>query len=157
MWRDNAGALTTRATVGQRYRLCRPKTYSLRELVRYVMLLADDRRAIIGLPPGSMSSLLGAVLMHCQVLTTDNVRSMSVDNVTDAASPAFAGSRAALEDIAPTYLGRVASFDEFALARERPGTEAPALLAFGQNDHSTWAPTSFSLEVNIQPFPALSP
>ena len=27
----------------------------------------------------------------------------------------------ALEDIAPTYLGRVASFDEFALAREKAG------------------------------------
>ena len=53
-----------------------------------------------------MSSLLGAVLGHLpgKVLTTDNVRSMSVDNVTDAAWPAFAGSRAALEDIAPTYL-----------------------------------------------------
>ena len=115
-------ALTTRATVGQRYELAGPKAYSLRELVRYVMTLADDRHAIIGLP-GFVSSLLGAVLGHLpgKVLTTDNVRSMSVDNVTDAAWPAFAGSRAALEDIAPTYLGRVASFDEFALAREKAG------------------------------------
>ena len=56
-----------------------------------------------------------------KVLTTDNVRSMSVDNVSDAAWPAFAGAPAALEDIAPLYLGRVASFDEFALAREKAG------------------------------------
>ena len=56
--------------------------------MRYVMTLADDRHAIIGLP-GFVSSLLGAVLGHLpgKVLTTDNVRSMSVDNVTDAARP----------------------------------------------------------------------
>lgn len=115
-------ALTAPASIGQRYELAGPKAYSLRELVRYVMTLAGDRHAIIGLP-GFVSSLLGAVLGHLpgKVLTSDNVRSMSVDNVSDAAWPAFAGTRAALEDVAPTYLGRVASFDEFALAREKAG------------------------------------
>jgi len=115
-------ALSTPGSIGQRYELVGPKAYSLRELVRYVMTLAEDQHAIIGLP-GVVSSLLGAVLgrLPGKVLTTDNVRSMSVDNVSDAAWPAFAGAPAALEDIAPLYLGRVASFDEFALAREKAG------------------------------------
>jgi len=127
VWVDDVAAafvaaLSTPGSIGQRYELVGPKAYSLRELVRYVMTLAEDQHAIIGLP-GVVSSLLGAVLgrLPGKVLTTDNVRSMSVDNVSDAAWPAFAGAPAALEDIAPLYLGRVASFDEFALAREKAG------------------------------------
>ena len=56
-----------------------------------------------------------------QPLTPDNVKSMSVDNVSAAPFPAFAGTATALEDVAPTYLGRAAIVDEFAMARERAG------------------------------------
>ena len=76
---------------------------------------------------------------------------MSVDNVTDAAWPAFAGSRAAGGHRADSYLGRVASFDEFALAREKAPAKRPALLAFGQNDHSTRANVVFARS-QYQPF-----
>lgn len=115
-------AIRDEATFGQRYELAGPKVYTLRELVAYVMTLAQDKHMIIGLP-GVVTAPLAAVLgvLPGKVLTTDNVKSMSVPNVSDAAFPAFAGPRAALEDIAPGYLGRAASFDEFAMAREKAG------------------------------------
>ena len=99
-----------------------PKVYTLKELVGYVMLLAHDKHLIISLP-GFATAMLASVLQFVptQPLTPDNVKSMSVDNVSAAPFPAFAGTATALEDVAPTYLGRAAIVDEFAMARERAG------------------------------------
>ena len=115
-------AIDNESTYGQRYELVGPKVYTLKELVAYVMLLAHDKHMIIGLPTAVTSMLAGVLqFVPTQPLTPDNVKSMSVDNVSDAAFPAFAGTATALEDVAPTYLGRGAIIDEFALARERAG------------------------------------
>jgi uncharacterized protein YbjT (DUF2867 family) len=110
------------STYGQRYELVGPTVYTLRELVAYVMQLAHDKHAIVGLP-GFATRLLAAVLQYVptQPLTPDNVASMSVANVSDAKFPAFAGTATALEDIAPGYLGRAAAADELAAAREKAG------------------------------------
>ena len=115
-------AIDNESTYGQRYELVGPKVYTLKELVGYVMLLAHDKHLIISLP-GFATSMLASVLQFVptQPLTPDNVKSMSVDNVSAAPFPAFAGTATALEDVAPTYLGRAAIVDEFALARERAG------------------------------------
>ena len=115
-------AINTESTYGQRYELVGPKVYTLKELVAYVMLLAHDKHMIVGLP-GFVTSMLAGVLQFVptQPLTPDNVKSMSVDNVSAAPFPAFAGTATALEDVAPTYLGSAAIIDEFALARERAG------------------------------------
>jgi uncharacterized protein YbjT (DUF2867 family) len=115
-------AIKNESTYGQRYELVGPKVYTLKELVAYVMLLAHDKHLIIGLP-GFVTSILAGVLQFVptQPLTPDNVKSMSVDNVSSAPFPAFAGTATALEDVAPTYLGRAAVVDEFATARERAG------------------------------------
>ena len=115
-------AIDNESSYGQRYELVGPKAYTLKELVAYVMLLAHDKHMIIGLP-GFVTSILAGVLQYVptQPLTPDNVKSMSVDNVSKAAFPEFAGTATALEDVAPTYLGRAAIVDEFALARERAG------------------------------------
>ena len=77
---------------------------------------------IIGLP-GFATSMLASVLQFVptQPLTPDNVKSMSVANVSTATFPAFAGTATALDDVAPGYLGREAVVDEFALSRERAG------------------------------------
>ncbi len=115
-------SLTNESTWGQRYELVGPTVYTLRELVACVMTLANDKHMIIGLP-GFATSLLASVLQYVptQPLTPDNVKSMSVDSVSDAPFPTFAGTRVALEDVAPGYLGRAAIMDEFAFARERAG------------------------------------
>ncbi len=115
-------AVKNESTFGQRYELVGPKVYTLKELVAYVMVLANDKHVIIGLP-GFVTSMLAGVLQFVptQPLTPDNVKSMSVDNVSSASFPAFAGTVTALEDVAPSYLGHAAIVDEFALARERAG------------------------------------
>lgn len=115
-------SLTDKSTFGERYELVGPRVYTLKELVAYVMALAGKKHLIIGMP-GFMTSMLASVLQYVptQPLTPDNVKSMSVDNVSDAPFPKFAGAATALEDVAPGYLGRTAIVDEFAVAREKAG------------------------------------
>ena len=115
-------AITNESTYGQRYELVGPKVYTLKELVAYVMALAHDKHMIVALP-GFATSILAGILQFVPTkpLTPDNVKSMSVDNVSAAPFPAFAGTAAALEDVAPGYLGRKAIVDEFAFARGRAG------------------------------------
>ncbi len=115
-------SLSDKSTIGKRFELVGPKAYSLRELVKFVMQLLDDRHLIIGLP-GFVTSMLAGLMQFVptQPLTPDNVKSMSVDNVSDQPFPAFAGNASTVEQIAPTYLGVQAVTDEFAAARERAG------------------------------------
>ena len=125
-------ALTTPASVGQRYELVGPKAYSLRELVRYVDDPAGDRHAIIGLPGFVVIAARRRVGPFARQGADHGQRALNVGGQRETTlrglrspAPRCAG------DIAPTHLGRVASFDEFALARERPGTDAVLLpLAF---------------------------
>ena len=120
--RTFVASLADESTYGHRFELVGPKVYTLKELVAYVMTLAHNKHTIIGLP-GFATSILASVLQHVptQPLTPDNVKSMSVDNVSSAPFPAFAGKAAALEDVVPGYLGRAAIIDEFAVAREKAG------------------------------------
>jgi uncharacterized protein YbjT (DUF2867 family) len=115
-------SLGDKSTIGKRYELVGPTVYSLRELVKYVMQLMNDRHLVIGLP-GFVTTLAASVMQFVptQPLTPDNVKSMSVDNVSNQSFPAFAGKASTLEQIAPTYLGVEAVTDEFAAARERAG------------------------------------
>lgn len=116
-------ALGDNSTIGQRYELVGPQRYSLRELVRYTMDLMQDRHPIVGLP-GFMTSSLAAVMQFVPTkpLTPDNVKSMSLANVSDAPFPAFAGASASpLERVAPSYLGRAAVIDTHAASREKAG------------------------------------
>ncbi len=115
-------SLTLKSTIGQRYELVGPQRYSLGELVRYVMTLKNDRHIIIGLP-GFVTSLLAGVMQFVptQPLTPDNVKSMSVANVSDAPFPAFAGKATPLEQIAPSYIGTSAVVDTHADARRKAG------------------------------------
>lgn len=115
-------SLALKSTVGQRYELVGPRRYSLRELVRYVMALKNDRHMIVGLP-GFVTSLLASVMQFVptQPLTPDNVKSMSVANVSDAPFPAFAGNATSLEQIAPSYIGSTSVIDTHADARRKAG------------------------------------
>lgn len=115
-------ALSLKSTIGERYELVGPQRYSLRDLVRYVMALKNDRHLIVGLP-GFVTSLLAGVMQFVptQPLTPDNVKSMSVANVSDAPFPAFAGKATPLEQIAPSYIGTAAVVDSHADARRKAG------------------------------------
>ena len=99
-------ALTDDATVNQRYPLCGPKVYTLRELVEYVGEVSGNRRVILSLPP-SVGHLQAATLERLpgRVMSRDNLRSMEKDSVCDCPFPAVFGfAPMALEAFAPTYL-----------------------------------------------------
>jgi len=105
-------------TVGARFDLCGPKVYTLREIVRYVGEVTGAVRPII--PLGSSLSWLQAfVLEHAPgtLMSRDNLKSMSIDNVCNCPFPALFGIvPASLESVAPGYLApasRRSSFDAF--------------------------------------------
>jgi len=99
-------ALSDDATHGQRYPLCGPKVYSLRELVAYVGELCGHRRPIV--PLGPALSTLQARLLEClpgPLMSRDNLASMKKDSVCGCSFPSIFGfAPAALEAVAPEYL-----------------------------------------------------
>lgn len=70
------------ATIGQRYNLCGPTVYTLREIVAYLNRELDLHRTIIGLGP-RLSKLQALILQHVpgKPFTLDNYRSLQTDSV----------------------------------------------------------------------------
>lgn len=102
-------ALENPRTFGQIYDLCGPKVYTLRELVEYTRSLIGSHKAVLSLPDW-MAYAQAGVLEHLpgKLLTGDNLRSLSVDNVCAGESfPAVFGIQPTpVEAVVPTYLGR---------------------------------------------------
>jgi NADH dehydrogenase len=102
-------ALADARTFDQDYDLCGPRTYTLRELVEYVVRTLGLRRPVIGLSP-ALSMLQAAFLEHLpgRLMTRDNVRSMQVDNVCECPFPEVFGiDPTPLEAVVPTYIAGV--------------------------------------------------
>lgn len=99
-------SLQAAESIGQRYNLCGPQQYSLRELVHYAAAVGGHPRMVIGLP--DTLAWLQAWAMEFlpePPMTRDNLRSMRVDSVCPAGSVLPFGRQAAsLEAIAPGYL-----------------------------------------------------
>lgn len=75
-------ALECRATFGRHYELCGPRTYTLKELVRFVAAATGRRKWIIGLP--DRASRLQATLLQYvpgKPFTPDNYLSLQVPSV----------------------------------------------------------------------------
>ncbi|BAK77110.1 NAD-dependent epimerase/dehydratase [Pseudogulbenkiania sp. NH8B] len=115
VWADDVAramvaCLANDATVHHKIELAGTKVYALRELVRYVAGLSGQQPLIIGLPAGL--AMLQAGLMELlpgqPLMSRDNVRSLSVDNVGTGPFPRelLGFSPTALEAIAPLYLGK---------------------------------------------------
>ncbi|HZQ60757.1 MAG TPA: complex I NDUFA9 subunit family protein [Casimicrobiaceae bacterium] len=99
-------ALTDDRTVNQRYPLCGPKVYTLRELVDYAGEVSGASRPIIPLGR-SLGRMQAAILERLPgpLMTRDNLASMQKDSVCDGPFPAVFGiTPTALEAVAPTYL-----------------------------------------------------
>lgn len=111
-------SIDDRRTIGQRYELCGPKIYTLRELVEWVAETTGHVRPIVPLGP-ALSRLQASVLERLpgKLMTRDNLASMSQDNVCRCAFPEIFGIRPApLEAIAPEYLAPSAirsPYDEY--------------------------------------------
>ncbi len=105
-----AASLADPHTFGQRYDLCGPKCYTLRELVQYAAHTAGHDPAIIGLGDG-LSHLEAAVMeaLPGTLMSVDNYYSMKIDSVCDCSMPdtlmqVWGIPPATLEEVAPLYL-----------------------------------------------------
>ncbi|OWY40550.1 NAD-dependent dehydratase [Xenophilus sp. AP218F] len=103
-----AACLDNSACIGQSLDLAGPEVYTLAELVRLTGRLTGRPRPIIPLPAGL--AMLQAALMEClpgpTLMSRDNVRSLSLDNVSDQPFPGqlLGFAPASLAAIAPSYL-----------------------------------------------------
>jgi NADH dehydrogenase len=100
------GALGEPRHFGQTYELGGPEVRTLEELVRFVCATLGKRRIVVALPQAlAMIQAMALEILPGKLLTRDNLRSMSVDNVCSGPFPAEFGFKpAALEAIVPEYL-----------------------------------------------------
>jgi NADH dehydrogenase len=103
--------LDDRSTHGETIECCGPEVYTLRQLVEIAGRCAGHPRPVIALPEalGRLQALTFEWLPGEPLMTRDNLRSMRVPNVASGERPGLARlgiQPAALEAIAPLYLGR---------------------------------------------------
>lgn len=118
-----AHALADDATIGQRYPLCGPDVYTLRELVAYVGKLTGHERPILELPDwaGRLQARF-LELVPGTPMSRDNLASMEVDSVCNCDFPAVFGiAPTALAAVAPTYLGPAAARSAYDAYRSQGG------------------------------------
>jgi NADH dehydrogenase len=104
--RAMVASLDNADTFGQRYDLCGPEVYTLRELVEYACSVLGIERTVIPLPD-RLAWLQATVLERLpgRLMTRDNVLSMKVDNVCGCPfPPVFGFEPTPLETVAPDYL-----------------------------------------------------
>lgn len=101
-------ALRDKATAGERYDLCGPRSYTLRQLVEYAARVLGIDRTVIGLGD-SLSRLMAGVMQFApgKPLTPDNYLSMRVDSECKGEFPAVFGIQpTAIEAVVPFYLNK---------------------------------------------------
>jgi uncharacterized protein YbjT (DUF2867 family) len=116
-------ALDDPRTRGERYALCGPGVYTLRELVAYVGEVTGEGRPIVSLGP-RLSRLQARILelLPGKLLTRDNLASMTIDNVCDCAYPSLLGGPpTALEAVVPAYLAPASARSRYAQLRAQGG------------------------------------
>jgi NADH dehydrogenase len=100
-------ALENHKTFGNRYELCGPKAYTLRELVTYLAGVLGLRRHVLGLND-RLSKLQASVLEFVpgKPFSLDNYHSLQLDSVCPKGFPEVFGlTPIALEQVVPSYLG----------------------------------------------------
>jgi NADH dehydrogenase len=112
-------ALGDARAFGQVYELCGPRAYTLRELVELVAATLGVRRTVVALP-GALAEMQAFVLEHLpgSLMTRDNLRSMSIDNVCTGKRPPICDYEpAAIEAVLPKYLGAASGGARYARYR----------------------------------------
>lgn len=91
------------ASYGQKYPLCGPKVYTLKELVEYTSQISGHYCKVIALPP-LLSKLQAHIFEHIpgKPLSVDNYNSLKIDSICTHASHC----KTTLEEIAPSYLAK---------------------------------------------------
>jgi uncharacterized protein YbjT (DUF2867 family) len=117
------GAIGDPRTFGHAYELCGPRAYTLEELVRFVGEAIGRRRRIVRLP-SALATLQAFMFEHLpgKLLTRDNLRSMSVDNVCGGDFPAVFGfAPSSLEAVVPQYLAPTSTRSRYIQYRHNAG------------------------------------
>ncbi len=118
-----ADSLTRKSTYGQRYDLCGPKQYSLRELVEYTARVAGIKTRI--LPLGDTLSRLQARILEWvpgKPFTRDNYLSLQADGVCEENGfTKFGINPTSLECIVPSYIGQQGKMDVYQSLRRDAG------------------------------------
>jgi NADH dehydrogenase len=110
---------------GRSYDLCGPRVYTLRELVEYVGKVTGRHRPVVGLNDAlSYCQALAMELLPVKLMTRDNYYSMKVDNVCSCDFP-FGIAPAALEAVAPSYLGQRTPRSRYQEFRQRGHRDEP--------------------------------
>jgi uncharacterized protein YbjT (DUF2867 family) len=119
-------SLNKPATFGQRYNLCGPHVYTLKQLVEYTAQQLAIKRWVIGLGPG-LSKLMANVFQYVpffKPITRDNYRSLQVDSVCSEPFPAVFGIQPkSIEEIVPTYLAHKWVRERYYAMREQAGRD----------------------------------
>jgi uncharacterized protein YbjT (DUF2867 family) len=122
-----AASLTAPNTFGERYDLCGPQCYSLRQLVEYAAHVTGHNPVIIGLND-SLSYLEASVMefLPGKLMTRDNYYSMTVDSVCDCdghnkLAEVWGIRPTALEEVAPLYLANRMPRERYDRYRHRAG------------------------------------
>jgi uncharacterized protein YbjT (DUF2867 family) len=110
-------ALGNPRTFGETYELCGPQVRTLEELVRYAAASVGRSARIVELP-ASIAAMQAFVFEHLpgKLITRDNLRSMSVDNVASGPFPAVFGfAPSSLDAVVPDYMhgGARARYDRY--------------------------------------------
>jgi NADH dehydrogenase len=114
-------------TFGRTYELCGPRAYTLAELVRLAAGMTGRKPRIVALGNG-FAHLQAAVFERLpgKLLTRDNLRSMSVDNVCACPFPEIFGfAPAALEAVMPRYMGGATPRGRYNRFRHHAGRPRP--------------------------------
>ena len=115
-----ATALGDARCFNQSYDLGGPKAYTLEELVRYVGSTLGRRTHVLPLP-GPLARMQAFAFEHLpgKLMTRDNLRSMSRDNVTGAPFPGVFGFQPSpIEAVVPEYLVGSAARARYARYRQ---------------------------------------
>jgi NADH dehydrogenase len=103
-------ALDNHQTFNQRYDLCGPRVYTLRQIVEYTAALIGKPVKVLGLGQfASYTQALAMELVPGKPFSLDNYHSLQVDSVCQKGFPEIFGiTPTALESVAPRYLRPVA-------------------------------------------------
>ena len=100
-----AESLSRSETFGKTYPLVGPKVHTLQQLIEFVISLTGKHRAVIGL--GASLSMLQATVFEFlpgKLITRDNVRSMSLPNISSVPFPAIFGAASDMEAVVTAYM-----------------------------------------------------
>lgn len=99
-------SIDNKATFGQRYELCGPDVFTLKQLVEYTAQQSGIKRHVLGLGKG-LSSLQATVmgLLPTKPFTRDNFKSLQLDSVCEDGFPSiFDIEPASVDAVMPRYL-----------------------------------------------------